>query len=127
MTCVSYLNSLCSISCSNIFNIFSELKSKRKDIVKELQSRTTGLVVQKTDISEQDSLKPKKPPKTSLLPVFYSISKRQSQSIADLRKLLLFKENPCDILPYDITNEPSILDIFGPNTNMKNLVNLNGK
>lgn len=95
---------------------------------KELQLRATELLLPKTDNSEQDSPKSKKPPKSSpLLPAFYSISKRQSQSIDDLRKLLAYKENPNDIITENITDEPSILDIFGANINMKNLVIYNGK
>lgn len=101
-----------------------ELKTRKKECLKEAYARIAEYS-QKDGNPEEEIVKPKKIPKSRLLPKFYSTVKRQT--IPDLRKLLLWKENPSDFIRENNTDEPDILEIFGPNENIKNVLKINGE
>lgn len=103
---------------------FLELKTLKRECLKEVHARVAEYS-QKDGNPEEEIMKPKKTSKSRLLPKFYSIVKRQT--IPDLRKLLSWKENPSDFIPENNTDEPDILEIFGPNENIKNVLKINGE
>lgn len=106
-------------------NIIVDLLNTRKLFLKEIQAHATEFLPK--DVNVQKDIVHAKIPQKLFLPNFYSISKKQLQTISDLRKLLLWKENPSDAIKENDQGETDILDIFGPKINMINLVQANGK
>lgn len=94
--------------------------------MKELQAQVKEFLP-KNDNPDEQILKPKYSYKTSILPKFYFTSKEQSQNIFDMQRLLSWKENPSDLRSDVDPEKLDILNIFGPNANMTNLVQENGK
>lgn len=95
-------------------------------MLKEIQAQVTEFLPIDGN-SKNEIIKVKKPQKF-FLSNFYSGTKKQSQIISDLRRLLSWKESPNDtIITENCSIEPDILDIYGPNILMTNLVQANGK
>ncbi|KAJ8945096.1 hypothetical protein NQ318_005277 [Aromia moschata] len=99
-----------------------EIVALKKKCVKEV-SEDADLVPKKEKASSEEATKVKKTNKNNLLPNFYS-PKDNSEIVADLHKLLSWKENSQSNEP-QVDQDSSILKIFGSSADMLKIIQTN--
>lgn len=103
--------------------IVPDLLNSRKMSTKKMQAHVTEFATKEPNLDPETVKKTK----STLLSIFYSNTKNTAHGVTDLKRLLSWKENPSDIVKETDHKEADIIDIFGPNMNMIELVKANGK
>ncbi|KAG5877680.1 hypothetical protein JTB14_003835 [Gonioctena quinquepunctata] len=102
----------------------NDIRTVRKTILKELAAESTD-TLPKTEPLPEETAKVKRVSKSVLLPNFYT-GKNTSQIVADLKKLLMWKEDPQSVeRQVGDCGKADILDIFGTNSDMMKLISKN--
>ncbi|KAJ8984371.1 hypothetical protein NQ317_003519 [Molorchus minor] len=101
-----------------------DISEMKKKIVQDTNNGSSELP-QAVEKLQDEPAKAKKSNKNNLLPVFYS-AKDTTQTVADLRKLLSWKEGLYDIDGDGRNGEESdLINIFGSNEDMLKIINRN--